>query len=464
MKHSRRHFLKALGTTVLASSAITANPAMFSAYGADTGGYRALVCVFLFGGLDGHDVILPFNRSSYRQFQTIRQDLIARQGSSRERSNLLPFDRQSGTARLGGRRLALPPEMPGIKALYDRGRAAIVGNVGPLIEPVTRAQFEADSARLPPRLFSHNDQQATWQASAPEGAQFGWGGLFADAVLLSGANATATEFSTITTTEPGPFLTGNQASPYQVNLDGPAEIDLLARLQDSDAPGIDNVLDPFKRLISADGYRSRHLLRQDMASAINGSFSANENFNDARENAVPFSTTFPPSPIGAQLQAVAETISIRNTLGADRQIFFVGMGGFDTHSAQATTLPQLLSGLDSAISAFSAAMDDLGLDQDVTLFTASDFGRTLAVNGDGTDHGWGGHHFVVGGSVRGGLYGTFPEPVFGHSQDSGGGRLIPATSVEQYAAPLGRWFGLGESELAAALPNLRNFDAGPSFL
>ena len=184
----RRLFLKTTGAAALATAIASNRPVSFNAHAANTSGYKALVCVFLLGGLDNHDVLLPFDQTSYASFSTARQSLLSRQGNARQRASLLTIVPQD-TDVLGGRQVALPPEMPQMKALFDQGVAAIVANVGPLIEPVTRTTFENGAARLPPRLFSHNDQQATWQASAPEGAQFGWGGLFADAVLGSGANS-----------------------------------------------------------------------------------------------------------------------------------------------------------------------------------------------------------------------------------------------------------------------------------
>ncbi|MEO1323872.1 MAG: DUF1501 domain-containing protein, partial [Pseudomonadota bacterium] len=179
----------------------------------------------------------------------------------------------------------------------------------------------------------------------------------------------------------------------------------------------------------------------------------------------PFNTAFPGNFLGQQLQAVANTIAIRNSLLVTRQVFFVAIGGFDTHSNQVNDLPGLQSEIDGGVVAFYQAMQELGLGSDVTLFTASDFGRTLAINGDGTDHGWGSHHFVIGDAVQGGqIYGDMPPYEIGHDQDAGNGRLIPTTSVEQFAEPLGRWFGLNNSEIAAALPNLSNFAAGPAFV
>lgn len=457
----RRLFLKSAGAAAIASAAIAGHPASFSAHAANTSGYKALVCVFFLGGLDNHDVLLPYDQSSYDAFQSIRQTLMTQQGAQRQRSALLPIVPDDPSL-LGGRQVALPPEMLQLKSLFDQGEAAIVANLGPLIEPVTRTSFESGAARVPPRLFSHNDQQATWQASAPEGAQFGWGGLFADAILNAGANSAAPEFTTISSTDVGPFLTGRSARPYQVSVSGAANVDILYDLREADLPAEQReILDALQSQLRSDSYRSPHILQQDMSVALSGSFKSNATYDQARQSGTALQTQFPAGGLAAQLRAVAETIAVRSQLSVSRQIFFVGIGGFDTHSDQARSLPGLLSQIDGSLAAFHAAMGELGLNNDVTLFTASEFGRTLAVNGDGTDHGWGGHSFVLGGGVRGRqIYGSVPDFALGHEADSGSGRIIPSLSVEQFAAPLGRWFGLTDAELASALPNLANFDAG----
>ncbi|MEM6746717.1 MAG: DUF1501 domain-containing protein [Pseudomonadota bacterium] len=462
MTTSRRTFLKNAGAAAISASSFGLGPASFTAHAADTSGYKALVCVFLFGGLDNHDFILPYDQSSYDTFATIRQTLLTTQGTSRDRSSLLALNPLNASD-FGSRQFALPPEMPLLKGLFDSGDMALVGNVGPLIEPVTRTTFESGAAKLPPRLFSHNDQQATWQSSEPEGAQFGWGGLFADAILASGGNAAAPEFTTISSTEVGPFLTGNTAQPYQVSTEGSAQITLLEGLDDGSLTGTEatffsNVKDRFR----AQGFNGTNILEQDMATKFRNGIDSNDQYDAARAALSPLATTFPRTNLGEQLKSVAETIAIRGALSASRQLFFVGTGGFDTHSAQARTLPRLLGNLDSALAAFNSAMAELGLSNDVTLFTASDFGRTLAVNGDGTDHGWGGHQLVMGGAVSGNrIYGSLPEPVLDTEQDTGGGRWIPSLAVEQYADPIGRWWGLTAGEVSAALPNLGNFnDAG----
>ena len=445
MTLTRRRFLQGLAAAGAAASAGIS----IAAPGA--GDYRALVCLFLYGGLDCHDLLLPADAGNYASFARRRQDLLAAYGGSRERSALLPL--AAGGA--AGAAWALPPELASARQLYDRGELALVANVGPLLAPTDRRAFLDRAVPLPARLFSHNDQQATWQAGAPEGAQYGWGGLFADALLDQAGDAQA--FATIATAQPGPFLTGTRAFPYQLSTDGAASIFLLDRVDDDGAP--------FHQRLRAHLRGANHggaaLLRRDIAARFADSLDTNERFNAAREYATPLATPFPEDSLGAQLRGVAETIALRDVLGVNRQVFFVGIGGFDTHSQQASTLPGLLAGIDAGVAAFSAAMAELAVSGRVTLFTASDFGRTLAVNGDGTDHGWGGHHLVVGGAVAGGrLYGTPPPPDPEHDQDADSGRLIPTLSVEQLAEPLGQWFGLDESALLNALPRLPRFDRG----
>lgn len=458
MKLNRRHFLRSAAASSLSVAGLTGVPGTLTAHAADTDGYKALVCVFLFGGLDGHDLLLPYDQPSYESFSDVRQTLLDRYSGARSRDNLLPLDPQNGSI-FGSRQFALPPEMPQLKSLFDQGRASFVGNVGPLIEPVTADGFASGAAKLPSRLFSHNDQQSTWQASAPEGAQLGWGGLFADAVLAAGANSGGPTFTTLSTAGVGPFLTGRIASPYQVSVSGSAGIRVLETFDVGSSGAARDFLELAKDRFRAEGFAGNNILARDMATKFREGIDANSDFDAARSNVVPLATSFPETSLGSQLQAVAETISIRNSLSASRQIFFVATGGFDTHSNQADDLPGLLGQIDGALGAFDAAMRELGLSDRVTTFTASDFGRTLTVNGDGTDHGWGGHHIVMGGAVRGqNILGVIPDAVLGHDFDAGGGRLIPSLAVEQFAEPLGRWWGLDDGEIAAALPNLRNFD------
>lgn len=461
---SRRTFIKGSCASAISAanmSVLSSSLTSFATHAQQQDDYKALVCVFLLGGMDSHDTVLPFDQTTYNDFAQIRRTLIQAQGDSRLRQNLLGLT-PLNNATFGNRQFALPPQMSGLKSLFDQGNMAIIGNVGPLIEPTNRDQFELESVRLPPRLFSHNDQQATWQSSEPEGAQFGWGGRFADAVINNNANI-GQQFSSITSSGNALFLTGEVAQPYQVSGGGAgASIEILDALRNAIRNENNPLLRTLTAHLSAEPFASNHLIQQDVSNIIGEAFSSNELYNEAREDGVDLSLQFPFSPLGSQLRTVAETIAIRDQLQVNRQVFLVAIGGFDTHSEQATTLPALQTQIDEGISAFYQTMESMDLVNNVTLFTASDFGRTLAVNGDGTDHGWGAHHLVVGGAVNGQqIYGDIPPIGFGHEFDAGSGRLIPSLSVEQYAAPMGRWFGLSESQIMTALPNLANFSAPP---
>ena len=466
MKLNKRDFLRSLGATGISAATIGSLAATLSTFqtagAANTNGYKALVCVFLFGGMDNHDTVLPYDQDSYDRYAEIRAPLLSLYdgmagGSTRARDRLLPLNPVNSSA-FNGRQFALPEELSGIHGLFEQGRAAIVGNVGPLIQPLTVEEFWTESKPQPKRLFSHNDQQSTWMSNSPEGAQFGWGGRFGDAMIDANANATE-DFTVMTTFSNDLFLTGERTAPYHLGTDGAPTItalNFLSDLQDTSegAVAYQMLVDHFNATVSS----PNSLIERDISAKMKGALETNAAFNSALENAPAITSIFPQNELGPQLQAVAQSIQARNALGATRQIYFVGLGGFDTHSSQANDLPNLHRTLDQGVSAFYQAMQDIGLDQDVTLFTASDFGRTLAINGDGTDHGWGGHHFVVGSAVEGqSIQGTMPPFDFDHEWDVGGGRLLPSVSVSQFAEPLGRWFGLNEAELMTALPNLGNF-------
>ncbi len=439
---TRRRFLKQFASLPAASmlgTSMMGSLASMQANAASTDGYRALVCVFLFGGMDGHDTVIPIDDGSWNNYVGVRSTLLDSYdaaGNPRSPDSLLPLS--PATPQSGNREFALPPEMASMHSLFDSGQAAVVANVGPLLEPTTRLDFELNQVALPARLFSHNDQQSTWMSFAPEGSRQGWGGRFGDAVVGSNANAEAI-FSQISLAGNSVFLAGDTVGPYQIGAEGVPSIGLLEPRAQLPESMQELLRDHF---VSA-GETRQNLFERDIINLSRVSFEANDLLTAALEGAPPFETVFPLSGLGAQLSGVAKTIAVREALGASRQVFFVGIGGFDTHSAQATTLPGLQRDIADSMAAFHSAMVELGVASDVTAFTASDFGRTLTANGDGTDHGWGSHHFVVGGAVNGGdIYGAMPEASLGHDLDSGNGRLIPGLAVEQFAAPLGRWFGL----------------------
>jgi len=435
-----------------------------AAHAASTDGYKAIVCLFFLGGQDCHDVVLPYDQASYDEYAGYRSGILTDYagqpgGSSRARNNILEIN-PTNSADFGSRKFALPTTLSPLKDLFDSGNAAIIGNVGPLIEPLNADELRTEQKVSPKRLFSHNDQQSTWMASAPEGEIKGWGGKMADAILAS--NPTQEEiFTAISTAGNSVFLSGDKAKSYVLDTAGPQQVEglknansnlLLTASQNSDAV---RLLEEHYRDIGAS--RS-NLFERDLATITDSAFSANEKFSQALSSAQPFSTAFPANNVGQQLRAVAEAINLRSTLNVGRQVFFVGMGGFDTHNNQAASLGGLQTAYAQAVASFYEATVEMGIQNDVTLFTAADFGRALIENGRGTDHGWGGHHFVVGGDVIGNkIYGNIPPHTLGHDYDAGNGRLIPQLSVEQYAGTLGKWLGLNDSELVSALPALANY-------
>lgn len=447
MSISRRKFLKYSGVfgAGMGMQGVFPSFSMAQGMGSQTGeDYKALVCVFMLGGMDCHDTLIPYEQSLYNQWASIRSPMLGGYTTARTRANLLP---------LTGRQYALPPEMTGLHQLYGQGKAGVVSNVGPLLGHLTRAQFEAETAKLPSRLFSHNDQQSTWAGGAPEGTTQGWGGAFTDAMVKKGYNSSP-EFSAITSGGLPLMVTGEHTAPFNVSDEGASRIYALE--EEFDDPSL---RDSINQYFKGQNQHADSMIKQDMRKRLGDAINSNEKYNSYIGGATPLTTQFPAGQLGPQLKAVTQAIQIRNQLGAGRQMFMVSMGGFDTHDRQAKKLPQLQKDLDAGILAFTQAMEELGISDKVTLFTASDFGRSLVVNGDGTDHGWGGHHFVVGGAVQGGqVWGTPPPPTLNHDWDAGNGRLIPQYSVEQMASPLGKWFGLSDTELDVALPRRGSFN------
>ncbi|MEL7041633.1 MAG: DUF1501 domain-containing protein [Pseudomonadota bacterium] len=449
---NRRHFLRTTCASLGVGAGFATNLASLNAFAADTDDYKALVCVFLFGAMDSHDMVIPYDQSSYNQFETIREPVLAGYDlvQSRRRSQLLQL-----AGDVGGRQFAFPPEYAQLHQLYQQGDLAIVGNIGPMIEPVNKQTYDSGAARRPAKLFSHNDQQSTWMASRPEGATTGWGGRFADIMQAAQANTQAA-FTAMSVSGNSVFLTGNDVQPFVVSPSGAATVN---GLNQNFTLGSRDFNDIYQEVLRDTGGTRSNLFQRDVISTINASLNNNALLEEQLALPGDPMTSFPPGRLGSQLRMVARSIARRNTLGMKRQVFFVSTGGFDTHSAQATDLPVLQADIAASVRAFHDSMVEMGIENSVTTFTASDFGRTLGVNGDGTDHGWGSHHIVVGGAVNGGqVHGDVPPPELGHNQDAGRGRLIPQVSVDQYAAALGSWFGLTNGELNEAIPGLTNFD------
>lgn len=417
--------------------------------------YRALVCVFLFGGNDHHNTVIATDAASWSEYQRLRAippDPIALPAPGAS-GGVLPIEPVTPQA---GRSFALHPNLGPLKNLFEAGRAAVVANVGPLIAPMTRAQYNNGSVPRPPKLFSHNDQQSTWQAYAPEGARNGWGGRMGD--LLASRNAAST-FTCMSASGNAVWLAGQSTLQYQV---GPSGGIPIAGLKGSQF-GSSSAASILRSIVTSE---RAHLLERELNRITSRSIDAQAALNaamlpaDAVEAVPLVPGTTQANALASQLQTVARVIGGRSALGARRQVFFVSIGGFDTHDAQRVNQGNLMTRLGQALEYFDRLLAGPSVNalNEVTLFTASDFGRTLTSNGDGTDHGWGAHHFVTGGAVRGkDVYGRFPVIGVNTDDDVGQGRLLPAVSVDQYAATLARWFGLTASQVDEVFPNLRNF-------
>lgn len=464
---NRRLFLKGAGATgFLGGTGALAGLSAAGAYAdTDLSGYKALVCVFLKGGLDHADTVLPYDQPSYDQLKTTRENLFNAHGSDdpsspRHRDSLLPLS-PLNDVNLDGRVLALPSQLEGLRTLFHAEEAAIVGSVGPLITPLTREDYEDRLLPIPSRLFSHNDQQSTWMAMGTEGARHGWGGKFADAVLAADPSADPL-FTAITASSNDVWLAGTNTRQFRVSHNGASTLDVVnQRWRMGYGSSADAARAALREHYLRADFGSENVYSRDFSAAMARAVENNQRFDQALDLAPPFNTVFPETSIGRQFQAVANTINLRSVLGTPRQIFYVTMGGYDTHSNQANAILNLHQQLNDAMLAFRNAMVEVEAWNDTCVFTASDFGRTLIDNGDGTDHGWAGHHFVAGGSVRGKrIFGQLPDSdLESRFYTSSRGRLIPQVSVDQYAATLGRWFGLDEVALDRTFPNLGNFSS-----
>lgn len=403
--------------------------------------YRALVCVFLFGGNDGNNLLVPTDSSRYAQYQRARPNLAL------PREQLLPLS-LSNTA---GATYGLHPAMGGVQGLVNSGAAAVMANVGPLMVPTSLQAWQQRSVPLPANLFSHTDQQNAWQSAISQGAaRHGWGGRLLErlvppdslnrgycAVSLAGGNLWELGDAGLSAYRVSPSGEFGFDFYDPQNLSDPVSVAISGMLAEQPA-------DPFG---------------QTWLSTLTRSIDNQRVLTGALAGAN-LSTAFPETGLGVQLRMAARLISARSSLGLKRQCFFCSIGGFDTHGEdQLGTQNAAFAEISDAVTAFHAATLELGLEREVTLFTASDFGRNLPSNGAGTDHGWGSHHLVVGGSVQGGrLVGQFPELLVGGPDDAGSGVWIPTTAIDQVGSELGQWFGASPTQLDAIFPRRGEFN------
>lgn len=473
-KH-RRDFLKKALCAAAGSSAFSsvwakmnlaqgAAPRILKGAGSN---YRALVCLDLSGGNDCFNTIVPNTSNDYATYAATRSNLAVPQGQ------LLP---------LNGTDYGLHPQMPGVQELFNNNLAAVVANVGPLLRPVDKAMVQTPGTLLPPQLYSHSDQSVLWQTPrADETARRGWGGRLADIFAASNENPVLS--MNISLDGENVFQAGNIVSPYFMSAFGVEEIDVIQTGAPDCADGGEGW--NRRRCLTFRSLRDldhSHPFERAYADIMRGTMATSAQVREAiaqfPENAAVFRPFWdraglPWDPdnlaelpwLAQQLLMVARVIQARSALQMSRQLFFVRLGGFDTHAAQLADHPPLLADLSASITAFYDIMESTEFDlaNDVTAFTVSEFGRTLTINGDGTDHGWGGHHFVFGGAVNGGqIYGNMPnlEASENNPDDAGWGQIIPTLSVDQYAATLASWYGLDSADRDAIFSNL-TYMSGP---
>jgi len=403
-----------------------------------TSDFKALVCVFLFGGNDGDNTLIPYSQNDYNAYATARSAIAL------PRTDLLPIT----PATSDGRSFALHASLTEFQSLFAQKKLAIMANVGPLLAPTTRSQFLQKTVPLPPQLFSHSDQQTHWQTAWPEEIpKTGWGGRLAD--VVNALNTNPQIAMSISLNGTNMFQVGDSVYPQLISSEG--TVKLWYYNEAWNYAGTNLTKGMLQQTHS-------NVMEKAYQGTLKSSIENERLLSSALANAPKTATVFPDNKLAKQLQMVAKLISVRAALGLRRQVFFCTLDGFDTHGEQLTTQGNLLRQVSQSLDAFYKTTVELGVADNVTSFTASDFGRTYKSNGKGSDHGWGNYQFVLGGAVKGGdVYGKIPVLQINGPDDSGDGRWIPTISTDEYAATLAQWFGVSANDLTTIFPNIGRF-------
>lgn len=449
---NRRKFINlsscaAIGATTMFSS--IANLAMANALARPNlfvpppQNYKALVCILLSGGNDSYNMLVPRNADSYAEYSAVRSNLALPAGSLHDLANFTDNN---------GKQFGVHAQMPEVAQLFNDKKLSFISNVGTLIQPTTIAQYRAGNVGLPLGLFSHADQAQQWQTSIPqERSARGWGGKIAD--IMNSVNNNPNLSMSISLAGTNIFQQGNQSIEFAINNTGNGSIG-IELYEETDEFGV-LLQNGVKSLL---GQNYQDIFKKTYAEKITGSQNTHESFSAAIAAVPPFATQFSDSKFSRDLQMVAKNIAASDTLGMQKQTFFIEVSGWDHHDELLINQQNLLGVVSKALSEFQATMEELGVSDKVTTFTMSDFARTLTSNGNGTDHAWGGNVMVMGGGVKGGsVYGTFPDLALGSALDVGAGVILPTLSTDEYFAELAMWFGVAPSDLTQLLPNIENF-------
>lgn len=442
IRASRRDFLRWSAGGAFAAGAFQAlgsGKLLHAAAMSPNANYRALVVFYLAGGNDSFNLVVPTSAGAYGDYAD------ARQGMAVPLNDLLGIT----PATPDGNTYGFHPSAAGLRTLFEDGKLAVVANAGTMVAPMSKGQYLDGSVARPPRLFSHNDQQSqSMRVAADEASAIGWGGALAD--RLGHLNGVTSLSPGITIAGSTPLLRGQSTQAYHLGTGGSVS---LKGFSGSTGSALQATFDALRAQPQAHVMQRQFAMTRGEAIELDGVVSAALDAGDDLDGQFPEGNS-----AASQLRMVARMIGARATLGMERQVFFVKMGGFDTHAGQLADQPVLFQRVSEALAAFQAAIDGMGAGSLVTTAVVSEFGRTLSSNGQGTDHGWGGHYLVLGGAVQGGdIYGTMPSFALDGADDGGAGRMIPTTSLDQFAATLARWFGIDPVDLPSVFPNLGSF-------